>query len=651
MYQQDLSVNTALEQAWHDYVYDGVINQNIIRPEIARSWFRCEKNKAAGSIEPLPEHILRSKREKNRKLIEASRTILQDVAVILADSMPRFAVILLDDEGDIIDMLDHDTDLLCLGHHCSELKSGTNAGGIALVDGAGVEVVGYEHLYPYAHKWHTLAVPISNSNHLLAGVFGVLNVDGPCPALTMQTVSLGAQLIETRLQRDQMFVDISGLMVERIAEPAVLVNQNGLILDLNLTFAELVMLERDLILGKNIRSCLTSDNNQKNLLSIAIHFDNPIKVSVQPYQQEQKLNSIICNLNKYIVKGDSENGLIIFTLSRIGRFGKLDIEEGCQIIEQEDAFTGLIGNNEDFLKVIKTGRRAARTSSNILIEGRSGTGKELMARAIHQESKRSGAFLALNCGSIPKELLYSELFGYEDGAFTGARKGGSAGKFELADGGTLFLDEIGEMPLDMQVSLLRFLEDKTITRIGGNKAKSIDVRIVAATNRNLADEVQKGNFREDLYYRINVVYLKMPTLAERKDDLAILSKHLLHRLECKHDCSNIEISPEVMKHLDAHDWPGNVRELQNVLESSLIAAEEGIITMACLPDYLHHFTVPCKGAANNVNLQATENNAIAEALQRNNYNISQTARELGISRTTLYSKMHKMGIQYQLRPI
>ncbi|HPF20306.1 MAG TPA: sigma-54-dependent Fis family transcriptional regulator [Syntrophomonas sp.] len=643
MYQQELIVNGELEQAWREFVQDGVINQNIVRPEIARSWFRCKKTGNTADMQPLPDHLLRAKQENNRKMIEASRSILQDVAVMLAASMPCFAVILLDNEGDIIEMIDHNTGLLCLGHHCSELKSGTNAGGIALIDGAGVEVVGYEHLYPFAHKWHTLAVPLRNSHRQVAGVFGVLNTEGPCPVLAMQTVSLGAQLIETRLQRDQIFVDVSGLMVERILEPAILVNQNGLILDANQPFADLFMQEHDDLRGNNINACLRGEINFKTLLSPAIHLDHPVSVSIQPFNQKLKKSSFVCSLSKYIVKADNENGLIIFTFSGINH-------NECQSINksltdrQEDAFACLIGNNEAFLKVIKSARRAARISSTILIEGRSGTGKELMARAIHQESKRSGAFLALNCGSLPKELLYSELFGYEDGAFTGARRGGNAGKFELADGGTLFLDEIGEMPLDMQVSLLRFLEDKTVTRIGGSKTKRVDVRIVAATNRNLTEEVQQGNFREDLFYRINVIHLTMPALLTRKDDLDLLVKHLLHQLELKHGFDNIVISADVMKRFEAHDWPGNVRELQNVLESSLIAADQGMITLECLPDYLQQNARPVRPAVQG-NLREIEKYMIMETLQRNDHNISQAARELGITRTTLYKKMEQMGLK------
>jgi len=645
VYRQGLSVNNDLEQAWRNFVQGGEIDHSIVRPDIARSWFRCVKQREAGDLEPLPDRILRVKREKNRELIEAAKSILDDVAAMLTSSMSHFSVLLLDSEGDIIEMINHDTNLLCLGHHCSEMKSGTNAGAIALIDGAGVEVVGYEHLYPYAHNWHTIGVPIRNANHGIVGVFGVLHVDGPCPVLTMQTVSLGAQLIETRLQRDQLFMDVSSLMVERILEPAVLVNQHGLILDLNDPLSHLLQKDKELLLGENICAYWSGDFNQNTLLSGSICLDNPLKVLIKPNSKESKVKSFLCNLNKYIIKPDSESSLLLFTISRSEHYDHLENLESLVGAPLTNAFASLIGRHPAFLRVIEDAQRAAQTASNVLIEGKSGTGKELMARAIHKESGRNGTFLAINCGAIPKELLHSELFGYEEGAFTGARKGGSPGKFELASGGTLFLDEIGEMPLDMQVSLLRFLEDKTVTRMGGYKPKPVDVRIIAATNRNLAEEVQKGNFREDLFYRLNVVYLKMPSLGEHKEDIPLLIEHMLQRLVIRNNSRCIELSPEVMSRLCAHDWPGNVRELQNVLESSAILAGSGPVTLSCLPEYLRENNGQVRSSLTGANLKDVEKALILDTLSKYNDNISKTAQELGITRTTLYNKIEQLGIK------
>ena len=640
VYQQNLAVNEDLEQAWRAFIHGGVIDNNIVRTDIARSWFRCIKHREAGEQKPLPARILRAKQEKNRNLIEAARSVLHDVDTMLTPSMQHFAVLLLDGEGDIIEIINHNTSLLCLGHHCSELKSGTNAGGLALIDGSGVEVVGYEHLYPFAHNWHTIGVPIRSSNNRIEGVFGVLNVDGACPVLTMQTVSLGAQLIETRLKRDQLFIDVSSLMLERIREAAVLVSQHGLILDLNQSFAQLLAAPRDLLLGENINNYWLNDKHSEVLLSGMIDVDYPFRIFVRPYRSEPKDRPYLCNLKKYIIKPDNDSSLFVFTFNRTECFEEIETPEDLNGARRHNAFQSLIGNNPALLKVIEEAQRASRSASSVLIEGSSGTGKELMARAIHEESKRRGAFLAINCGAISKELLHSELFGYEDGAFTGAKKGGNPGKFELADGGTLFLDEIGDMPLDMQISLLRFLEDKTVTRIGGQKTKAVDVRVVAATNRNLTAEVCQGNFREDLFYRINVVYLKMPSICEHKEDIPLLVDHLLAR----QGNSRMQISPEVMNLLHNHDWPGNVRELKNVLESSAIKARDGVVTVACLPDYLRKDPNILKIYPSG-NLKEAERALILDALSKYDNNISRTARELGITRTTLYNKINQLGIK------
>ena len=215
-------------------------------------------------------------------------------------------------------------------------------------------------------------------------------------------------------------------------------------------------------------------------------------------------------------------------------------------------------------ETIEVARMAARSSSNVLIEGESGTGKELFAQAIHNASKRSaGPFVAVNCGAIPRELIASELFGYSEGAFTGAKKGGNPGKFELADGGTLFLDEIGDMPLEQQVALLRVIQEKSVSRIGSNQVIPVDVRIICATNKNLLELMQTGRFRQDLYYRLNVINLRILPLRERKEDIPVLFQHFLQQMNQE---GNQLSQQDVIEHLLSYDWPGNVRELQNVVE-------------------------------------------------------------------------------------
>ena len=291
-------------------------------------------------------------------------------------------------------------------------------------------------------------------------------------------------------------------------------------------------------------------------------------------------------------------------------------------------------------------RKVAKTNSNVLIMGESGTGKELFAHSIHAGSmRRKAPFVCVNCGSIPEQLIESELFGYEEGAFTGARKGGKIGLFPAAHGGTIFLDEIGELPLPMQVRLLRVLQDREIQRVGSNVREKVNVRVVAATNRNLYQMVKNGEFRSDLYYRLNVVTLHLPLLRERKEDLPLLIQMILSKISKKESLGAIEISREAMDHLLRYDWPGNVRELENVLERAINFTDAGEkikaknLTERITGSMVSQTVMPLKELMEN-----TEKDAIKDALLRCRNCKAKAANELGISRTTLYEKMMKYEI-------
>ena len=261
--------------------------------------------------------------------------------------------------------------------------------------------------------------------------------------------------------------------------------------------------------------------------------------------------------------------LILHELKKSRKFaGKILSGQATYTFEQ------VIGKNEKFMKIVAYAKKIADSKSTVLITGESGTGKEVFAQAIHNYSiRKDEPFIAVNCGAIPRTLIESELFGYEDGAFTGAKKGGNAGKFEIAEGGTIFLDEIGEMPIDMQIKLLRVIEAGVITRIGSSIEIPIDVRIIAATNKNLKNEVENGNFRKDLYYRLNVLPIYLPPLRERREDIPEFINYYMEKTAEKLNKQAINISEEYMKYLIDYDWPGNVRELENVIEL-IINSEE-----------------------------------------------------------------------------
>lgn len=308
-----------------------------------------------------------------------------------------------------------------------------------------------------------------------------------------------------------------------------------------------------------------------------------------------------------------------------------------------DGFEGMIGNCSRMQTVFNTIRRVATSDAPVLILGESGTGKEVAARAIHRRSPRkNGPFVAINCGAIPENLLESELFGHERGAFTGAHMQ-RKGRFETAEGGTLFLDEIGELPMTLQVKLLRFLQEQTIERVGGRAPITVDTRVLAATNKDLKKGMLENRFREDLYYRIAVVVLELPALRERRADIPMLAKAFLRQFSAESKRSGLQFSQATLRAMHDSDWPGNVRELENRVRRAVIMAEDRTISPADLE--LTVGTAKSPHRTLKEAREAAEREALLLALQRNNWKIAPAAQDLEISRPTLYELMDKLGIQ------
>jgi transcriptional regulator with PAS, ATPase and Fis domain len=306
----------------------------------------------------------------------------------------------------------------------------------------------------------------------------------------------------------------------------------------------------------------------------------------------------------------------------------------------------LKGKNSLMNSLVQTALRVAKSGSNVLLRGESGTGKELFAQLLHTESlRRQGSFIKVNCAAVPENLLESELFGYEEGAFTGARKGGKLGKFELADKGTLFLDEIGDMEMAMQAKLLRVIQDREIERLGGSKPRKVDVRLIAATNRDLEAMIRDKQFREDLYYRLNVVTLTIPPLRERMDDLEDLIETLLKKFNLQFARSVTGITAEAQNVLMKHRWPGNIRELENIIERAYNLLDGSEIQLKHLPNYLQILdgrgARPFAGGSLETILDGVEKEALIYALDTANGNKVQAAKSLGLSRAGLYKKLIK----------
>ncbi len=350
-------------------------------------------------------------------------------------------------------------------------------------------------------------------------------------------------------------------------------------------------------------------------------------------------NVLQYNLSVYPVH-DGKNNLngMVYVFKEVKRVRKL----ANKIVGRQAIYTfdKIIGQNKKFFKTIEFAKQIADSRSTILITGESGTGKEVFAQSIHNYGdRREESFIPLNCGAIPKNLIESELFGYDEGAFTGAKKSGHPGKFEIADGGTIFLDEIGEMPLDMQTRLLRVIEEGTVSRIGSTKEIVVDVRIIASTNKNLAKEVKRGNFRKDLFFRLNVLPLRLPSLRERRDDIPLLIEYFMNRISKRINKKMFPIPEDYMKKLVHYDWPGNVRELENLVELMLNTGEICDIGTKEKQDVQADFPYETKGA--DFNLENVERRYISRAMRYFNGNITKSAKALGIGRNTLYRKIRK----------
>jgi two-component system NtrC family response regulator len=331
------------------------------------------------------------------------------------------------------------------------------------------------------------------------------------------------------------------------------------------------------------------------------------------------------------------------TLSRAAYVHQLE-QENRRLQQQatQDGFQGIIGTSSQMQHLFETVRRVASSDLAVLIVGESGTGKELVARAVHRESpRRDGAFIAINCGAIPENLLESELFGHEKGSFTGAHMQ-RKGRIESAQGGTLFLDEIGELPLSLQVKLLRFLQEQKVERVGGRESIAVDTRIVAATNMNLTEAMQLGTFRKDLFYRLSVVQIQVPPLREREEDPVFLAQALLLKYRDQLNMRVTGLSDEAREAIRAYHWPGNVRELENRLKRAVVMAHGTTLQPSDLE--LSMESTPTSYLTLREARSQFEKNLIRQALARTNGNVTRAAEELGISRQALHESMHKYGL-------
>jgi transcriptional regulator with PAS, ATPase and Fis domain len=430
-------------------------------------------------------------------------------------------------------------------------------------------------------------------------------------------------------------------ILETIHEGALAINELGLVTHCNSTAEQLLKINRCDLLGKPLDQFWA-----KAPALEALRKGEEYTEKEEIYHSGHKRMHFIVTVR--LVSGKEGPAGAVISFRDIAEARRLIYDLSEQTVTY--TFDDIIGDSKAIRQVKVQAHRVATSNSTVLVAGESGTGKEVFARAIHHAGLRPGGpFISINCGAIPETLLESELFGYEGGAFTGARKEGKAGKFELADGGTIFLDEIGEMPLHLQVKLLHVLQDREVERVGGAKKIPVDVRIIAASNRDLEMMMQEGKFRNDLYFRLSVIPLHIPPLKERKDDIPALVQHCLEKYRLMLNKRITGVEPEAMESLMAYHWPGNVRELENTVEYAVNMAAGDILTPANLPPRIRQSSATCAPAG-----QASLKNRVREferllledCLERYGCTFkakNDIARELAISKATLYRKLADLG--------
>lgn len=450
----------------------------------------------------------------------------------------------------------------------------------------------------------------------------------------------------------QEMLDLYKNIFNHIFNWVVVVDAEGYVILLNKAYADFLNVDQEKALGMHVTDVI--ENTRMHIV---------VKTRKEEIGSIQKIkgNNMIANRIPIFKDGEliGAVGTVVFKdLVEMESYVKRarDMEKEIQFYKDEfrKITTGytlndIVGDSPQIQFVKDMIKKVATTKSNVLLEGESGTGKELVSQAIHNLSPRSEfPLIKVNCAAIPANLLESELFGYEHGAFTGSKKGGKLGKLEMANNSTILLDEIGDMPMNMQVKLLRAIQEKEIERVGGVKSKKLDFRVIASTNKNLKELVAKQQFREDLYYRLNVVKINVPPLRNRPSDIEMISLALIKKISKDLGLGVTELTPKALRILQKYNWPGNIRELSNVIERALnLMDEEGRIDVNHLPPYLREGNSTLSGEVS-LNLkdrvQTLERDVIKKALTKTKHNKLEAAKLLGISRTSLYKKIEEFDL-------
>jgi transcriptional regulator of acetoin/glycerol metabolism len=624
-----------------------------IRPSIMRSW---QRSRAAGvpsigvPMALLSGYEFQTIIKKNSFLVETATPIMDE---LLENILPSESCIILTDTDGVYlhtigegEGFGRGTTCPLRGLISRETVDGTTAMGLCLEEKTAVCVLGCEHYNSHFDGWSCAAAPILDEDANMVGSLSLTLERDKFHKHTFGLVIAAAKAITEQMHLRRLLQEVQTVM-DLLGEAVLVFDAGGALRLINRYAKRLFHVRRD-VLGRDF-SAIATVTGEARLLDFGKRISDR-ECSVR-LTDGTPLNCL------FSASPTPEGGLCV-TLRESRRMHKLAgrITGGKAVYD----FSDIKGDSAAMGQALRLARVASGNAMTTLILGESGVGKELFAQAIHNgSSRRDQPFIVVNCGAIPRDLVQSELFGYEAGAFTGANRQGAPGKFELADGGTIFLDEIGDMPLSAQISLLRVLQEGEVTRVGGKQPYRVDVRVVAATHRDLVAAVENGSFRHDLYYRLNVLLIDVPPLRRRRDDIAELAHFFLAKISktlCKHLTG---FTPAALECLQAYAWPGNVRELENLLERTAVVASGPAIGVEDLPPecacsvaapkapFVLASGSPETGKPEGGGVHATgaaSPGRLIEALRAAKGNVRAAAKELGVSRVTLYTRINRCGL-------
>ena len=642
---------------------DPLTNLEGVRETVAKSWIRSRNKKVSTQ-----NSISRGKYDDEFQGMRAvnRRPVLFEYIFSCAESTYResdrdsLVVIITDAQGNVIRLYGRASELDALRQigltenaAVSEQTAGTNAIGTCLYSRKPVYIQRSEHYKDVLGSYVSYAAPIYDEHNEIVSVFGILTVEDSADMALFNLVSQMASSISKECQIYHLKHDLQDLQtnMERLINTfnfgVVLLDARGRIVRANSIARYFFLMYEYELIGQPITNFISPQDIDFSLLQNDI-YDQTVCI------HSGEVKTFLFQVSVYLTNtwNGQQNYILVFHKP----VDKLNEGSGAASTTAKWHFNDIVGTSHPMLEAINLAKIASKTSCTVLITGESGVGKELFAQSIHNASScANGPFIAVNCGAIPKGLAESELFGYENGAFTGAKKTGMPGKFELANGGTIFLDEIGDMSLDLQICLLRFLQEQEVTRIGGKTPIKVNVRIIAATNKNLEDAINNSAFRMDLYYRLNIFNIHVPPLRERAQDIGNLAHYLLQKHKAYSKQPFVGFTEEALNAMRHYAWPGNVRELENVVERAVIIGRSDRIGLDDLPEHVRACYRPEGIEAieravaeqhEEVSLrpEQTEREVILRALRDAQGNVSKAAVLMGISRRTLYRKMDKYQI-------